>query len=127
MAPAVHGAIIVRCCVVRLWSRSSSRLLLLAAACSDKRDPITINGGIVTVDNHTTHEWRNVVVTVNDHFHGGAPRLAPGGRLTAPLSQFQTAHGQRFSVERQSVFKVEVTATDDARRAGHAPVGQSRR
>ena len=88
--------------------------LLLLAACSDKRDPITINGGIVTVDNYTSHDWRNVMVTVNDHFHGGAPRLAAGSRLTAPLTQFVTAYGQRFSIDRQSVFKVEVTATDDA-------------
>lgn len=88
-------------------------LPLVAAACSDRRDPITIAGGTVTVDNRTRREWRNVVVTVNDHFRGGAARLAPGGRLTAPLSQFQTGHGQRFSLSRQSVFKVEVTATDD--------------
>jgi hypothetical protein len=102
-------------------------LLLLAAACSDKRDPITINGGIVTVDNYTSHEWRNVMVTVNDHFHGGAPRLAAGSRLTAPLTQFQTAYGQRFSIDRQSVFKVEVTATDDAGQPVKLQWGMSRR
>lgn len=102
-------------------------LLLFAAACSDKRDPITINGGTVTVDNYTSHEWRNVMIAVNDHFHGGAPRLAAGSRLTAPLTQFVTAHGQRFSIERQSVFKVEVTATDDAGQPVKLQWGMSRR
>jgi hypothetical protein len=87
-------------------------LVLPGASCSRKPEPISISEGIVTVLNQTDREWRTVVVTVNDHFRGGAARLAPGGRLTAPLSQFQTGHGQRYDLKRQSVFKVEVTATD---------------
>ena len=67
---------------------------------------------MVVVENLTPREWRNVKVTVNDHFSGGAPVLLPGGRLTAPLSQFQTGFGQKFDRGRQSVFKVEVSATE---------------
>jgi hypothetical protein len=76
--------------------------------------PIAIAEGTVVVNNTTDREWRNVVVTVNHHFHGGARTLAPQGRLTAPLSQFVTGHGQRYDRSRQSVFRVEVTATDSA-------------
>jgi hypothetical protein len=76
--------------------------------------PIAMVEGTVVVSNTTDREWRNVVVTVNDHFHGGAPTVAPRSRLTAPLSQFVTGHGQRYDRSRQSVFKVEVTATDSA-------------
>jgi hypothetical protein len=83
-----------------------------AAGCSGPRDPIIVDEGIVTVENQTSRDWRNVRVTVNYHFTGGAPLLAAGGRLTAPLSQFQTAYGQKFDRGRQSVFKVEVTASD---------------
>jgi hypothetical protein len=86
--------------------------LLLAAGCSSRRDPIVINDNIITIENQTSREWRQVVVTVNDHFRGGSPSLAAGGLLTAPLSNFQTGFGQRFAVGRQSVFKIEVTATD---------------
>jgi hypothetical protein len=74
--------------------------------------PISMIEGAVVVRNATDREWRNVVVTVNHHFHGGAPSLAAGGRLHAPLSQFVTGFGQRYDRSRQSVFKVEVTATD---------------
>ncbi len=74
--------------------------------------PITIAEGRIVVKNTTDREWRNVVVTVNHHFHGGAPTLAAGGRLHAPLSEFVTSFGQRYDRSRQSVFKVEVTATD---------------
>ena len=102
-------------------------ILPLAAGCSRVRDPIQIDEGTVSVENQTTREWRNVVVTVNDHFRGGAARLAAGSRLAAPLAQFQTAFGQRFSLERQTVFKVEVTATDSSGEAVKLEWGQSRR
>lgn len=75
------------------------------------RDAITVRAGTVTVENQSGLEWRNVVVTVNDHFHGGASSLAPGGRLTAPLGQFATSHGQRFDRSRQSVVRIQVKAT----------------
>ena len=57
---------------------------------------------------------KSVVVTVNDHFRGGSDSLAAGAMLTAPLSRFETAFGQRFAIGHQAVFKIEVTATDSA-------------
>ena len=84
------------------------------AACSPPPDPIAVRDNTIHIENQTSRDWRNVVVTVNDHFRGGAPLLAARGRLTAPLSQFQTAYGQRFDFDRQSVVKVEVAATDSA-------------
>lgn len=86
--------------------------LSLASACSEEKPPITIDDHAITIDNQSRVEWRNVLVTVNDHYRGGAQSLAPGGRLTAPLGQFQTGYGQRFPWERTRVVKVEVTATD---------------
>jgi hypothetical protein len=91
--------------------------LLLTAACSTPRDAIVVDEGTITVENLTDVEWKSVRVTVNDHFTGGTPSLLPGGRLNAPLSQFQTAMGQKFDRGRQSVFKVEVTATDSSGKA----------
>ena len=85
----------------------------IAAACAVPRDPISIQDHTVVVENRTARDWHGVIVTVNDHFRGGAPRVAAGSRLTAPLSQFQTAFGQRYDTGRQLVTKIEVTATDD--------------
>jgi hypothetical protein len=87
-------------------------VLLTLSACSAPKEPIVVDEGIVTVENLTSREWRNVKVTVNDYFNGGAPALLPGSRLTAPLSQFQTGLGQKFDRGRQSVYKVEVTAQE---------------
>ena len=84
---------------------------LIHAACKPRPGPIEVADNVVAIQNQTSRDWRNVVVTVNDHFRGGTPSLAAGSRMAAPLSQFQTAFGQRYDVSRQLVFRVEVTAT----------------
>jgi hypothetical protein len=84
---------------------------VIVSSCG-RRDPIRLEDGTIIVENQTSRPWRNVVITVNDHFRGGAQLLAAGGRMTAPLSGFQTAYGRRYDRARQSVYKVEVTATD---------------
>jgi hypothetical protein len=76
------------------------------------KEPISVEAGTVIVENQSEREWRNVVVTVNDHFHGGVSVLAAGGRLDAPLSQLATSHGQKYDRGRQSVTKIEVKATE---------------
>jgi hypothetical protein len=85
---------------------------LAAAACSNRRDPIVIQDGTMHVENQTSREWRSVKVVVNHHYAAATSSLAPGARLTVPLSQLQTAFGQKFDRARQSVFRVVVTATD---------------
>ena len=100
---------------------------MLLGTCSAKRDPISVEGSTVVVENQSSKDWRNVMVTVNDHFRGGTPLLAAGSRLTAPLTQFQTAYGQRFSIERQDVFKIEVTATSSDGQPVRLQWGQSRK
>jgi hypothetical protein len=82
----------------------------IAAGCSKRRDPIVIDEGVLTLENQTSSEWRDVVITVNDHFRGGTKTLAAGGLLTAPLSDFRTGFGQRYDRGRMSVFRVVVTA-----------------
>jgi hypothetical protein len=96
------------------YRRAVIAAMLLAAACSRSPGPIEVVDNTVMIRNQTSRDWRDVIITVNDHFRGGAPHLAAQGRLTAPLSQFQTGFGQRYEISRQNVFKVEVTAIDSA-------------
>jgi hypothetical protein len=84
----------------------------LASPTPPRRESIVVAGGMVAVENQTDREWRNVIVTVNDHFHGGTRSLAAGQRLDAPLGQFKTGHGRFFDRGRMSVSKVVVAATD---------------
>ena len=96
------------------YRRAVFAAMLLAAACSPSPGPIEVVENNVVIRNQTSRDWRDVVITVNDHFRGGAPHLPAQGRLNAPLSQFQSGFGQRYQISRQHVFKVEVTATDSA-------------
>jgi hypothetical protein len=81
-------------------------------ACSGAREPIVLRDGMVVLENQTTREWRDVRVTINDHFTGGVPSLLPGGLLNAPLRDFETGFGQRFDRSRMNVYKIRVSASD---------------
>ncbi len=107
--------------------RSLLGVLPARARAHPARPPIALREGTVIVQNQTKQEWRNVVVTVNDHFRAGAASLAPGGRFLAPLNQFQTAFGQHF--DRGSAERREDRADGDGRRreAGVPDVGRRAR
>lgn len=85
---------------------------LIQAGCKPRPGPIEVEDNVVIIQNQTSSDWRNVVVTVNDHFRGGTAALAAGSRMAAPLSQFQTAFGQHYDVAHQLVFRVEVKGTN---------------
>lgn len=88
-------------------------VLTLLAGCGGEEAPaIRLNGAWLVVENQTKIEWRDVSVTVNTYYKGVAPRIAPGGRLEAPLDGFVTGFGQRFNTAREKVARVEVRATD---------------
>lgn len=87
-------------------------VLVIVTACSRPRDPIVVGEGMLILENQTNREWRDVLITVNHHYRGGTPSLAPGGRLNAPLRDFRTGFGQNFDRGRMSVFYVVVTAKD---------------
>ena len=88
-------------------------VLAMLVGCGHEETPaIRLNGAWLVVENQTKIEWRDVSVTVNAYYKGVAPRIAPGGRLEAPLDEFVTGFGQRFNTAREKVVRVEVRATD---------------
>ena len=84
----------------------------VASACAPRNDPIVIGEGTLVLENQTSTEWRDVLITVNHHYRGGTRSLAAGGRLNAPLRDFQTGFGEKFDRARMSVFNVVVTAKE---------------
>ena len=79
------------------------------AACSPPPPPVSVNEGMVTVINQTDQDWKQVLITVNDHFRGFVPVLKAEGRANAPLTQLTTGHGQRW-VSGTPVRTIDVTA-----------------
>ena len=96
---------------IALRAAAALVLLALAASCSKPEDPIQVESNAITVLNQTDGDWKNVLITVNDHFRGQVPILKAAGRLNAPMSQFETGFGQRWPAS-QRATKVVVTATD---------------
>ena len=78
----------------------------------DDAPSIRLHGEWLVVENQSKIEWRDVSVVVNAYYKGVAPRVAPGGRLEAPLAGFVTGLGQRFDTGRERVTRVEFRATD---------------
>lgn len=93
----------------RLTAALALVCLGLAAACSDPPPPLSVSEGMVTVLNQTDEDWKDVLITVNDHFRGFLPVLKADGRANAPLSQFTTGHGQRWT-QGAAVRTIDVTA-----------------
>jgi hypothetical protein len=87
-------------------------LLTVVAACSKPPEPLQVESNAITVLNQTDHDWKDIVITVNDHYRGGAPLLRKDGRLNAPISQFETGFGQRWPAG-QRITKVVMTAKSD--------------
>ena len=76
--------------------------------------PIRVEGERLIVENETPQPWHDVTVTVNAYYRGAMKRLESGGRLEAPLGNFETGLGHRFDVAHEQVMRVEVRATDGA-------------
>jgi hypothetical protein len=98
---------------MRIALRAAAALLLvaIAASCSKPEDPIQVEQTAINILNQTDHDWKGVLIVVNDHFRGQVPVLKSKGRLNAPMGQFETGYGQRWPAS-QRVTKVVVTATD---------------
>ena len=93
----------------RLTVTAALFCLTLVAGCSDPPPPLSVSEGMVTVLNQTDQEWKEVLITVNDHFRGFVPVLQANGRANAPLTQFTTGHGQRW-MQGTPVRTIDVTA-----------------
>ncbi len=89
-------------------------VLVLLGGCRQPVQPIRVERGALVVENLTRDEWRDVRITVNAYYRATARTLAPGGRIEGPLGNFETGLGQRFDVNRERVWSVEVRATNSA-------------
>ena len=85
-------------------------LMVVVAACGKPPDSLQVEQNAIALLNQTDHDWKNVLIVVNDHYRGGAPSLKAGGRLNAPISQFDTGFGQRWPAH-ERIRKVVATAT----------------
>jgi hypothetical protein len=84
----------------------------LASACSSSPpiEPMTLKGGMLTVDNRTKQNWANVEVWLNTHYRMQFRDIPAGGRMQAPLDFFVAGFGQHFNFNKQQVRDLRLTA-----------------
>lgn len=83
-----------------------------AIGCHDTpKEPITLDGSFVTVDNRSAQEWRNVEVWLNRYYRVTAASIPAGSRFQAPLSVFVDGYARRFDFRKMQIRDVRLTAT----------------
>ena len=97
---------------MRPVGRAALTLAIAAMVCCgvDDRQPIRINGNLVTVTNLTTRPWSNVEVWMNNHYRVTVPRLEAGQRFDVPLDAFVAGNGHRFQPKNQRPDGIQVLA-----------------
>jgi hypothetical protein len=82
-----------------------------AAGCSGPpKEPITLDRGILTIDNRTGQAWSNVEIWINQYYRVTVSTIPPGGRFQTPLGSAVSGFGQRFDFNRMQVKDVRLDA-----------------
>ena len=88
-------------------------LIACAAACREKPpiEPLQLDGNLLTVDNRSEQEWKNVEIWLNRNHSVRIPSIAAGSRLQVPLDSFVAGFGQRFNYKRTQITDLRLKAT----------------
>src|SRR5438046_2306190 len=73
-------------------------------------DPLQLDGGILTVDNRTSSDWKDVEIWINQYFRVTVPAIAARSRFQVPLSSFVSGYAQRFDIDHAVIKDLRLTA-----------------
>jgi hypothetical protein len=81
------------------------------AGCVDiPPDPLQLDRGTLTVDNHTSSDWNNVEIWINRYYRVAVPTIAAQSRFQVPLNSFVSGYSQRFDVHKAVIKDLQLTA-----------------
>jgi hypothetical protein len=104
--------VVKRTLLVPIAIAALASALEYGSACREApKEPITLDGNFVTVDNRTKQEWRNVEVWLNHSYRATASSVPAGSRYQAPLAVFVDGYARRFDFNRMQIRDVRVVAT----------------
>jgi hypothetical protein len=87
-------------------------LLAIVAGCSAPPvEPLKLDGNMLTVDNRSPDEWKNVEIWLNTYYRVKTDSIPAKGRFQAPLDSFVAGFGQRFQFRRMQVKELKLNAT----------------
>ena len=85
---------------------------IMVASCSSgvQPHPMQLDGGILTVDNRTEHDWRDVEIWLNQYYRATPEVIRAKSRFTVPLRVFVSGWGQTFPYGKQQIWDIKLTA-----------------
>lgn len=87
-------------------------IALATAACSAPPvEPLKLDGNMLTVDNRSDSEWKNVEIWLNTYYRLKTASIPAKGRFQAPLDAFVAGFGQRFEFRRMQIKDLRLNAT----------------
>jgi hypothetical protein len=90
---------------------ASALFAAIAAGCTRfPPEPFHIEGGVLTVNNRTADEWRDVEIWINRYFRVAVPSIAAGAQFRVPLDSFVSGYAQRFDAKRLKVEDLRLMA-----------------
>src|SRR5438552_18828992 len=86
-------------------------VIATGAGCVDiPPDPLQLDRGMLTVNNHTRSDWQDVEIWINQYFRVTVPTIAARSRFQVPLDSFVSGYSQRFDVHRAVIKDLQLTA-----------------
>jgi hypothetical protein len=82
-----------------------------AVGCADiPPDPLHVESGTLTVDNHTANDWMDVEIWINRYYRVAVPKIAAHSRFQVRLDSFVSGYSQRFDIGRAVIKDLRLTA-----------------
>ena len=73
-------------------------------------DPLQLDRGLLTVDNHTTSDWNNVEIWINQYYRVAVPKITARSRFQVRLDSFVSGYSQRFDIQHAVIKDLRLTA-----------------
>ena len=73
-------------------------------------DPLQLDRGTLTVDNHTPSDWNDVEIWINRYYRVTVPKIAARSRFQVRLDSFVSGYSQRFDIQRAVIKDLQLTA-----------------
>jgi hypothetical protein len=96
--------------LVAIVMAMSMAMVGLAGCVDIPPDPLQLDRGMLTVDNHTSSDWNNVEIWINRYYRVTTPTIAAHARFQVPLDAFVSGYAQRFDIHKAVVKDLQLTA-----------------
>jgi hypothetical protein len=97
--------------VLRALALAALASVIVTACSKPPGEMLQLDGNLLTVDNHTAHDWNKVEIWLNRSYRVTTPSLAAGSRVQVPLDTFVEGFGRRFDWHRAQIRELRLTAT----------------